>query len=299
MSILQYFFILSFTFLNCTSSKPQLELIRGNNFELRIAPKQKAVLILFPCFPCDIENTKTEAKFLKDLDQEGITTLLLGVNHKLYLTELEKIKISNQLDSIFENNNLKNENIFIGGFSSGGNIAFLLANHLLEKKSNVKPSGVFAVDAPLDLEALYNGAKKDVKNNIHPDAVAEGNFIIELFEREMGIPNENIEAYKTYSPYLISCNSTRNLNSLTQVKTRFYCEPDLDWQLKNRQRSYEDLNAHKMEMTYLALKKTGSIRTEFIVTTNRGYRANGDRHPHSWNIVERESLVAWMLERDN
>ncbi len=296
MSIFKYFFMLSFFFLNCTISKLQVELISGNNFELRIAPKQKAVLILFPCFPCDKENTKTEAKFLTDLDQEGITTLLLGVNHKLYLTELEKIEISNQLDSIFENNHLKYENIFIGGFSSGGNIALLLSNHLLETKNNIEPSGVFAVDSPLDLEALYNGAKKDVKNNIHPDAVAEGNFIIELFEKEIGKPNEEIDRYKAMSPYLISCNSTINMQNLSKIKTRFYCEPDLDWQMKNRQRNYNDLNAYKMEMVHQALLNMCSIHTEFIKTTNRGIRANGERHPHSWNIVERDSLIKWILD---
>ena len=29
----------------------------------------------------------------------------------------------------------------------------------------------------------------------------------------------------------------------------------------------------------------------FAVDENRGIRANGQKHPHSWNIVERENLI--------
>ena len=152
------------------------------------------------------------------------------------------------------------------------------------------------VDSPLDLEELYYGAIKDVKKNSHPDAVAEGNFIIELFEKEIGKPNEEIDRYKAMSPYLISCKSTINMQNLSKIKTRFYCEPDLDWQMKNRQRNYKDLNANKMEMVHQALLTIGSTHTEFIKTTNRGIRANGERHPHSWNIVERKSLIKWILD---
>ncbi len=288
--------LISSIVIACKVHNPEIKQIHAENYELRISPKQKAILILFPCFPCDIENTKTEAKFLNDIEHEGITTLLLNYNQKLFLADSDKKELANLLNEILDSNKIKNENIYIGGFSSGGNIAFLLSNYLLETKNKISPKALFVVDSPLDLEELYYGAIKDVKKNSHPDAVAEGNFIIELFEKEIGKPSEDIDRYKAMSPYLISCNSMINMRNLSKIKTRFYCEPDLDWQMKNRQRNYEDLNAYKMEIVHQALLTIGSTQTEFIKTTNRGIRANGERHPHSWNIVERESLIKWILD---
>src|SRR5690606_22123623 len=213
-----------------------------------------------------------------------------------FLNESEKTEYAKLLNTILDENKVEKENIFIGGFSSGGNISLLLSNFLLETKNTVEPKGVFIVDSPLDLEELYNGAKSDLNKNVDVEAVEEGKFLIELFENEIGKPSENIEEYKTISPYLISCNSIKNIEYLKNIKTRFYCEPDLEWQMKNKNRKYEEINAYKLEKAYNSLISLGSEKTEFIKTENRGIRANGEKHPHSWKIVERENLIKWILE---
>jgi len=280
----------------CKNENNEIKVVKNKNYELKISNDQKAVLILFPCFPCDVENTKTEAKFLKDFEKEGITTLLLNYNHKLYLTESDKVEYSKAINSILNKNEVKNENVFIGGFSSGGNVSVLLANYLLKTKNTIQPKGIFAVDSPLDLEELYNDAKSDIKKNVDKDAVEEGDFLIKMLEQEIGKPNVSIENYKMLSPYLISSNSTTNIKYLKNIKVRFYCEPDLEWQMKNKNRKYEELNAYKLEKTYNSLVNLGSKKAELIKTKNRGIRANGEKHPHSWNIVERESLLKWINE---
>lgn len=273
----------------------ELKIVKGDHFELKIAPQQKAVLILFPCYPCDIEHTKTEAIFLKDIEKEGISTLLLDYNRKLYLTEAEKKEYTKTLNTIFIENNIKKENIFMGGFSSGGNVAILLSSYLVKTENPIQPKGLIVVDSPIDLEELYKGAKNDVQKNKDADAVAEGEFLIDQLEKEIGKPKENIEKYKNFSPYLISSNSTEHIKHLKNIKVRFYCEPDLEWQLKNKARKYEDINAFKLEKAYHSLLDLGNQQVELIKTTGRGIRANGQKHPHSWNIVERENLIQWIL----
>ena len=288
--------VFSLFLVNCNTKNEKMKVAKEENYELKISNDQKAILILFPCFPCDIENTKTEAKFLRNIEKEGVTTLLLNYNQKLFLTDSEKTEYAKILNTILDKNKVQKENIFIGGFSSGGNISILLSNFLLKTKNAIQPKGMFVVDSPLDLEELYNGAKRDVKKNVNSEAVEEGKFLIELFENEIGKPSDSIEKYKLISPYLISCNSTNNIDYLKNIKTRFYCEPDLEWQMKNKSRKYEELNAYKLEKTYSSLLNLGAKKAEFIKTKNRGIRANGEKHPHSWNIVERESLLKWILE---
>src|SRR5690606_33393051 len=276
--------------MNCTRQQ-----VENQSYILHPAVSQKAVLVLFPCIPCDKEHTVAEADFLRDMDEIGITTILLDYNQKLFLSESEKLELSQFLNQIFDENKIEKQNIFMGGFSSGGNLAAMVTNYLLETRNEIQPKGVFIVDAPFDLEQLYNGAKKDLIQNVDVDAVEEAKSLVEFLEKELGNPAQKIENYMKNSPYLISKNAAQNISQLTKIKTRFYCEPALDWQAENRNRVYEDLNAFKLEKAYESLLELGGKNVEFIETENRGIRANGQRHPHSWNIVARENLVNWIL----
>ncbi|MCQ9636341.1 hypothetical protein MP477_15390 [Chryseobacterium sp. WG23] len=287
--------VLSVIFLSCTAKKAEGQFIKGDHYELKKSENQKAVLVLFPCFPCDIEHTKMEAGFLKDIEKDGITTLLLDYNQKLFLTEAEKEEYSETLLSILDRHNVDKKNVFIGGFSGGGNIAFLLSGYLIKNNNSVQPKGMFVIDSPIDLEQLYYNAQKDISANIDADAAEEGKFLVELFEKELGKPSENQGKYKTALPYLISSNSIENIQYLKGIKTRFYCEPDLEWQQQNKGRKWEDLNAFVLKKANESLLNLGSQKSEYIETKNRGIRANGKKHPHSWNLVERGELVRWML----
>ncbi len=291
------FFIFSaILFITCSPKKEPIKVITGTNYELKIASPQKAVLVLFPCFPCDIANTKAEAGFLKDIEKQGITTLLLNYNQRLFLSDSEKKEYAKTLNTILDQHNVATDNLYIGGFSGGGNVAMLLSSYLIKNKNAIQPKGLMVVDSPIDLEALYNDSQKEVAKNVDAEAVAEGRYLIELLESTLGKPADHLENYKNASPYLVSCKATNTIAYLKDIKTRFYSEPDLEWQKKQKNRTYEDLNAYKLEKASKTLRELGSTQTEYIATQNRGYRANGDRHPHSWNIVEQGGLVKWMTE---
>ncbi|AKK73884.1 hypothetical protein OK18_15840 [Chryseobacterium gallinarum] len=289
-------FVLSLFLLSCTSGKVVKNTENNNHYEVTRSDNQKAVLVLFPCFPCDIEHTKAEAGFLKSIEKEGVTTILLDYNQKLFLKESEKKEYAAVLNSIFDQHHIDKANVFIGGFSSGGNVALLLSSFLIKNENAIQPKGLLVVDSPVDLEQLYHNAEKDVAANVDPDAVEEGKFLIGLFDQELGKPDENPATYKTASPYLMTSNSVENIQYLKNIKTRFYCEPDLDWQQQNKGRKFEDLNAFVLKKANEALVNLGNHTAEYIETKNRGIRANGKKHPHSWNIVEQKGLVKWMLE---
>jgi hypothetical protein len=53
-----------------------------------------------------------------------------------------------------------------------------------------------------------------------------------------------------------------------------------------------------LEQLYLLLSdKTKNKKIELIKTENKGYRNDGNRHPHSWSIVEVDDLLRWILKR--
>lgn len=289
-------FILTLLFTALTLLHCKSQTSEKKDYSITKSENEKAVLILFPCFPCDKINTKSEAKFLDKIEDDGITTILLDYNQKLYLDEIEKQNLAKKLNAILLENKITNSNVFIGGFSSGGNLSLLISNHLIKTQNHIQPKGIFLVDPPLDLEEVYNSAKKDIQLNKNTEAVEEGKFLVNLLEQNLGNPQTNIKKYKIASPYLISQNSINNIDHLQNIKVRFYSEPDLKWQSENKDRKYEDLNAHKVEKTWEAIKNLGNTKADFIKTENLGIRANGQRHPHSWSIVQKQELLKWIFE---
>lgn len=285
--------MLFLSIFSCDSGKRE-GLIQNERYEINIAKKQTSALILFPCYPCDTEHTKREANFLKGIGDHGITTILLNYNRKLFLTETEKVNLSSEIQEIFETNQIKGDKIFIGGFSSGGNIALLIADYIKNQNTKVNINGVFSVDAPVDLEQLYYNAKNDIALNVNEGAKSEGEFLVNLLEREVGDPAAKTNSYKKYSPFLLSQDFLDNLLNHNKYKIRLYTEPAPEWHQKHRSREYQHTNSWMNERFYEALIQHGNKSCELIKTENKGIRANGDIHPHSWSIVEQNSLLEWM-----
>lgn len=291
--------VLLFTFLiliGCKSNSDISVHFFDENIELYSVEKSKGTLILFPCFPCDAENTKQEFSIIEKATKKGVNVLMFNYNQKLYLKDIELLELKNILNSTFNKFELASKNLYIGGFSSGGNVSLLLSNYLIKSKNSIIPRGVFIVDSPIDLLGLYRVSEKNIKNNYSTVSVEESNFIIEKFNNEIGNPNDSISSYEKLSPYTFETNTISNLNSLENVKIRFYIEPDFKWWKENRNQNPEGINVFYIEELYKKLKENKSVDIELIKTVNKGYRNDGTRHPHSWSIVDQEDLLEWILE---
>lgn len=282
---------------NSQTEKQTSEIIKTDDYELIKSEKQKGLLILFPCFPCDAENTLSEFEISEISVKNDFSVLAMNLNQHLFLNQSEKHQLAEQLEKIILENNLSKENIFIGGFSSGGNLSLLISDYLVESKSQIQPKGVFVVDSPIDLLALYKTAQKNLKLDFSEPSVQEATWIKSFFEKEFGNPENGIDNYEKYSPFTLETQNIENLKNLKNLKIRFYTEPDLKWWQENRKNDYEDLNAFYLKKLSEKLKtEFGSENIELIETENKGYRANGERHPHSWSIVKEKDLINWMTE---
>ena len=283
---------------SCKSSISEVNHIIDKEFEIYKVSNSKATLVLFPCFPCDIENTKNEFPIIDEANNKGVSVILMNYNFKLYLKDSELQNLSKQFNSIFKNNKLSTDNVYIGGFSGGGNVTLLLSNSLIKEENSIQPKGVFIVDSPIDLLGLYKVAEKNIISNFSSESVQEANWIIDTFNSEFGNPKDSISLYKKLSPYTLETNTISNVENLKKLKIRLYTEPDFDWWLKNRKNQKDEINSYFIEQLYNDLKIKGFQKIELINTKNKGYRADGTRHPHSWAIVDKENLLNWVLEKN-
>lgn len=287
--------LLCFLFSSFSWSQTTERHIITDAYELYIPKQQDNLLILYPCFPCDADNTKTEFPIIDQALAENIAVLLVNFNMRLSLTEEEKKSNMSLLEKVTKTNHINTKNTYIGGFSSGGNMSLLVSDYLIKQQSSIQPKGVFIVDSPIDLLGLYVNSKKNIQKNFSSVAVEESKWIINMLEKEFGTGKDQLVNFENNSPYIAKTKSLLNLTHLKNTRIRLYTEPDANWWKVNRQTDFEDTNAYYIEQLAKDLKENGYPYVEHITTTNKGYRNNGDRHPHSWSIVDKMGLINWII----
>lgn len=273
--------------------------VKADNYELSKPTKNtNGVIILFGGFPEGPVDIKREFKILESAKQNNIAVLLMNYNQKLWLTEKDKSSLKESIETIFRTNKLSTKNIYIGGFSSGGNITLLLTDYLISSNSSIQPKGIFVIDSPVDLLELYRISERNIERNFSEVSTLEAKWLIDVFKNEFGEPEKGVQEYETFSPYTSETNNTKNLSNLDGLKIRFYTEPDTLWWKENRNNESSDLNAYWIEKLAKQLKKELPNSTvEYITTENKGYRTNGERHPHSWSIVGKNDLIDWIIKK--
>jgi len=279
------------------SEKNEFQVVIKDDYELFKPTKSlESVLVLFGGYPEKAEDIKREFKILDTAKENGIAVVFMNYNQKLWLEENEKQKLAEQLHNIFEENNLPKTRTFFGGFSSGGNVALLIGNFLTQQNSEMTPKGVFVVDSPIDLVALYKSSEKNVERDYSAPSVQESKWLLETLGKKFGSPNNSMSNYENYSIFTSETDNFDNIHNLKNVKIRFYSEPDTLWWRQNRMADFDQMNAYYLEQLSELLKKAGFKQVEYIATENKGYRANGQRHPHSWSIVDKKELIEWITE---
>lgn len=272
------------------------KLIENKTYKLYKPDTPEATLILFGGFPETAENIENEFPITNMALQKNVAVAYLNFNRKLWLDNEEKSQLANSIQEMIMTNNLPSDNIFIGGISSGGDIALLIGDYLAqnsELKLNV--AGVFAIDSPVDLAALYRITEENIKRNYSEAAVGESSFINNYFKSQLGNPDEDISLYEKYSLFTFETKNCENVKGLKNTDIRFYTEPDKDWWKENMGVDYEEMNAFHLKR-FSDYLKSRDYSVEYITTKDKGYRANGARNPHSWSIVDKQGLLEWILE---
>jgi pimeloyl-ACP methyl ester carboxylesterase len=192
------------------------------------------------------------------------------------------------------------DRVVVGGFSAGGTAAVRYAEFCAARRSpaGVRIRGVVAVDAPLDFGRFWRGETLAVRRGAHPRFVGEAKAILADLRRVLGgSPDEEPARYLQVSPFSAFAEGGGQARLLAGVPVRLYTEPDIRWWMENRQVDYYSMNAVDAAALVLQLQLLGNRQAQLITTQGRGVRPGGDRHPHSWSIVDETELQAWILRQ--
>ena len=138
-----------------TITKPKVDTLRQTDFHL-LLPEKTAdqALLLFGGFSETPEDVLNESDLVRSALNANIPVLISTLNRKLWWSTDDLNNFEEAFFKLLAERELIQKSWHIGGFSSGGNLAIMLSNHLSRNKKFKKPIGVFVVDSPLDLERL-------------------------------------------------------------------------------------------------------------------------------------------------
>lgn len=207
-------------------------------------------------------------------------------------------EIESYIRKIITDHDIPKNNLLYCGMSLEGTRALKLAlfGHSQKSRYNLKPRAIAICDAPLDMVRFYKEAVKAGNLNFNPIAANEGVWVSEYLKTNLGgTPEEDLKEYLKYSPYSYTASENSKLNQLKNTALRCYTEPDVNWWIETRRKDYYAMNATDLAALVNELKIMGNPEAELITTQNKGYRQDGSRHPHTWNIVDEKELIDWFI----
>jgi len=194
---------------------------------------------------------------------------------------------------------IPNGQLYVGGFSAGGEVAARYTEILVEKKlENKVPKGIFIGDSPLDYIEFWKYCDREINRKCNLPAsevgIREAKYVKNYYQENFGDPLKDRNNFIAHSPVTISEPDMGNGKYLINVPIRIYHELDPMWNIKEKCRTAID--GHLMVSTELInyLYHNGNKDAEIIITQNKGYRPNGMRHPHSWSIIDADELIKWI-----
>lgn len=302
--LLAFFFI----FLSCASLHAQETSVTylntsdsTGNYYITHTPDSeiKGLLLLLPGFGEAPFSADAETKIPEAAAKKGLLTIVASLPegpYSFYVDEESQAALDQLIAHLYKRFPLKGKKFYMGGFSLGGSGVVKYAERAAATKQLHRPDAIFAIDPPLDLERLYRTQQKDIARNYSPLAVQEASYFLNRIEEEVGAsPDQNQTLYHQLSPFSLSDSRQRASKLLQNQPILLISEPALEWQQKERGRSYQELNAYVCENLITTLKKMGNQDAFLRQTEGKGYRkGKGEYHPHSWSIAEPSFVLDWL-----
>jgi len=268
---------------------------------LVVEPRERdsiaGVLILLAGFGQQAEDTPPETKLHNVAYTNRLLTVFFACGNKLYADSVTQGRLTSVISDVRRRYSVSPDNFVLGGFSAGGMIAMRYAELCAEhpEKSPIRPAGVFTVDSPIDIFTVYDLLELALKNKYSDLAVEEAQRAINFIKSDYGIPRENIRTYAKLTAFSMDPSLSQNERYLANIAVRTYHDVDIAWRIINRNQTVHLSNYEVTSELINRLVLMGNTRAEFMQTYQTGYRSNGQRHPHSWSIVNEVECIQWEI----
>ncbi len=270
-----------------------------SGYYLVVEPKSdtiSGVLVLLAGFGQRADDTPPETKLHKVAYANGILTVFYAGGNKMYADSVTNAKLSAVMKDVLRTYAVKSSSFVLGGYSAGGMIAMRYVELCNEFPKNypIQPRGVFIVDSPIDVFTIYDQLEESARNKYSELATDEAVRIMGYMKADFGIPKENKKTYAALTAFSMDKNLSQNEKFLVNTAVRTYHDVDIAWRITNRNQTVHNSNYEVTAELINRLVLMGNKNAEFMQTFQTGYRANGQRHPHSWSIVNEVELVQWL-----
>lgn len=249
------------------------------------------IIFVFHGFGESPEDIIKNNNFPQQLFQQNVLVIIPSLKRtSFYFDTQTQNLISDIVDYVFEKYDLQERKYFLCGFSLGGTGAIKYAQN---KMISNKIKGVIAIDPPLDLGRVFNSCLSTIKYSKNPISINESKYLAYRIKSEFKInqPSDNRILWENSA---FSYNDTIfREDKLIDMPILIFSEPDINWQLTNRNRDIYDLNILDCSAYVNFLKTNGNENVILNITSNKGIR-NGKRHPHSWSILDVEFTLEWI-----
>lgn len=268
-------------------------------FYFTLIPKQpsKGLLVILGGFSYP-QQTLMETNLPTKACAAGYTVLLPFLykadsvdRNNVFETRLELL-----IPEIIKKYNIPKNKFIIGGHSLAGHQAMLYAENAYNPnyKSIVKPNAVFGVDPPLDFKRLYNEYIRTMAIDKSKKKGSEALMITTLFENQFGgTPLQKPTTYEMASSFYRDAKDGGNAKYLTSIPVRLYSDPDVNWFITQRNEPIEWTNLADISACIVQLRLLGNKKAEYISCLGKGFLPTGERHPHSFSMLDADEFIIW------
>jgi len=276
------------------------------NYYITIEPKGniQAAVVFIPGLYQTPEQLLLETEIDELLAGNNILLIVPFLTKKSLHFEEETISFLRIIiENIFKGHSIKDQNLIIGGFSSGGATAAMYAELTLSKELNsIPPKALFLIDSPIDNERLaLNELKSTIYKNLNIQQSKNTNvsaYFVARFQEIFGLDYLNNPQFYKWSPYSKSDTTFKNIKPLIDIPVRFYSEPDFVFFFERDGTKFNPnvMNVLDGSLFINDLKFLGNSNAKLILTSNKGFRRsqNNKRHPHSISIVDAKEFLTWV-----
>lgn len=272
------------------------------NYYLVVKPtgQIKGLLLLLPSFGETPQLASSETSLHKKAAELGLLTVFASLQHgngSFYIDSLSQNSLDTLISSLQEKYHLRGKSFYLGGFSLGGSGVVKYAERAYHSTKNPRPNAIFALDPPLDFERLYRSIEKEIRHGKTPALINESQYLKQWLDYIFqGSPQQNLTAYHQISPYSYTDSLQTAIEPLLKCPITLVTEPDILWQLEERNRSLYDLNSLDCSALITELTVAGHQDAHLVLTNNKGFRKlTGKKNPHSWSIANEEELLRWLI----